>query len=193
MSSNHIPPSGIAPTDSNEQNEKACIWASVILGVVGVASLFWQPIAELIGIVFVFYYALFVWTKDDDKTRNWVCITFMLYLVANGFFVAYHSPQLSVDPQLWIANRLLYVVGIALFGTHLVNQALETLNVPSFAIAVGFIFIFAAFVVYYFMHQGQPFEPKSWYEPEMLWDDVLMGFALCFLIAGTEHIEIKKP
>lgn len=202
--SNHQAPAGAPSNGSNPANDNARRVAAVVLGAASVLSLFWRPVAELIALVFILFYGLLVWTKDNDETMAWVCMSFLLYLVLNGLFVANHSHQLEVDPRLWIANRLLYVVGIALFGKQLVDMALERWNRPYIALALGFILLYAAFATYYNLHDGRTVQcvgyvegkcvvkHESWYEVEMLWDDVLMGFALCFLIASTEHVMLSK-
>lgn len=159
---------------------------------------FVTPHPLMMALVFLGAYFIHVWADDEQKTVMSCCV--LAYMGLNAFFITHNSGALATDPTLWIANRLVYGVGLALFGKHLVDKAVEKWNGVYKASALGFICIFLAYAVEVQHREHDTAKCKSidaqaltcvvehdtWYSTENLLDDVLMGAAFCFLVSATE-------
>lgn len=179
----------------SEAARRVC-WS--LTAIVAVFS-FITPHPLMMALVFLGAYFVHVWADDEQKTAMSCCMLF--YMGLNAFFITHVSGALATDPRLWIANRLVYGVGLALFGKHLVDKAVAKWSGVYVASALGFIFIFLAYVVEVHHREHDTarcisidtaaktcvVEHDTWYSTENMLDDVLMGVAFCFLISATEN------
>lgn len=181
--------------------------AWVVFSSVAVFSLA-KPNPHLMAIVFLAAYYILIWRKDVQKTA--VCFCVVAYMALNALFVVHGSPELFSDSRLYIANRLWYAVGIAIFAKHLIDEYIAKEKHVVRAIFLGFVCLFGAYM-FYVHDRTEKMEPKeikcmkmvgdtcitegeikAWYPVDTLADDVLVGLTLCFLIAATEASGVNR-
>jgi hypothetical protein len=156
-------------------------------------------------IFFVFITALLILAVATDIEKYVVCGAIIFFQFLNGLFVYYGTqhqvgPLLAL-PELWIANRLLYVVGLAFFLPPLVEPFMNTDRRRTVASIAACVCIFAAHLT--FSHERfekdhstvrcekiigdecTPEEkPEVWYAFGALVDDALLGLAAGLLFAA---------
>jgi hypothetical protein len=163
-------------------------------------------------IALVFFCALSILVAATTIEKYVVCGAVVLFQVINGMFVSYENDLLAgplhSSPELWIANRLLYVVGLTFFLPPLVEPLLTTDRKRTIAICAGCVFLFAGYSMavheratkhlrpincYAIVDQLclQKPKPESWYSLENLLDDVAVGFAagLFFMVLSKKRDE----
>jgi hypothetical protein len=168
------------------------------------------PSAEVMLLAFGLSACIVISTKGSQQ-RN-ICLAMVAFGLVNAWYVLNPSdaPQLYEDARFWIANRLTYAVGIAVFVQPLFGPMFETEKGKTRTIVVGSLLIFLAFALY--LH-GRPeslsstvqcvqvfvetltckvqHEPTAWYTPDLLWDDLCIG-AASGLLVGALTAKTKK-
>lgn len=183
-------------------------WPAVLIATA--YSIFAGPDPVVMLLAF-FLAATIVITAGSKQQRN-ICLAMVAFGIVNGWYVLHpaSAPQLYEDPRFWIANRLTYAVGIAVFVQPLFGNIFQTERGKTRTIVVAALLMFLGFVLYTL---GRPEnlpstvkcvqvvvetltcqlqrEPIAWYTSDLLWDDICIG-AASGLLVGALTAKTKK-
>lgn len=161
----------------------------------------------------VFILSIYIFVNSTGKEKITSCGVFFFYQIANALFIVYaqenpNSPLFKL-PNLWIANRILYVIGFGLFIPPILNIFKNSKRKKDIAIFSCFTLLFAAYAVNLhdrsekvkkYIDCEKVFEntclpknnPDVWYSIINLLDDTLIGFSAAALIIGLSDTKNAK-
>lgn len=210
MTSQNSPQSG---TRKNKATGFGLLKELVFWPVVALATLITAVFGPDVNLVLLtFFLAVTILITTVGKEQRAICWTMVAFGIVNGLYVAFpsYAPTLFQDPRFWIANRLLFAVGIAVFIQPLFGRIFETEKGKTRTLIVASLLLFIAFALHTF---GRPEylpsttkcvevfvetltcklqrDPVTWYTVDMLWDDICIGVA-SGLIVGALTAKTKK-
>lgn len=165
-----------------------------------------EPCPNLMAIIFILSIYIFVGSKNKEKIC--ICIAFIVFQLINAKHILYGQENINGPlftlPNLWVANRILYVVGLGIFIPPLLEINKNSQKIKNLFIYLGFIFLFLAFATN--LHERKKIdtssfdckeiidnkctlikEPESWYSVANLLDDTLVGSSAAALFFGLSE------
>lgn len=168
------------------------------------------------NLVAVFFFSsLLILMNSTEREEKWVCGVMLAFQVVIAAHVLFKSPALYNAPSLWIACRLLYVIGLAIFLPPLVEEKLKLEKWQTKGVVVAFLLILVAFYFYNkdreakqvepvrcisvkpsskddkYVCQPDP-DPEPWYSTSSLIDDIAFGVGGGLLIGSLNLAERRK-
>lgn len=148
-------------------------WPGLVCGALGF-SVLEGPNQYLILAAFLLSVAIIITTHG--KQRLAACWVMVIFMLVNAWQIHYEPEVLASDPRFWIANRVLYAVGLAFYLQPILGRLFDSEKGRTVAIVIGSLLIFAGFFLYVESRSNVTL-PGAWYTPEMLYDDVCIGIA----------------